>query len=114
MKRFPSIKKNTEYRAVCKKGKSKANGCLVMYVDDNGSEKNRLGITISHREGNSVVRHTFARRMREIFRKFDSQTVQGKDIIVVARNRAGSASFDSLCEYYQKLLTFHNIYKELK
>jgi len=114
MKRFPSIKKNTEYRAVSRQGKSKACGPLVMYICENGKETNRLGITISHREGNSVVRHTFARRMREIFRKYNHQTVQGKDIVVVARNRAGSASFDELCDCYEKLLSFHNIYIELK
>jgi len=82
-----------------------------MYVKDGEGEGNRIGISVSRRVGNSVVRHTFARRMREIFRKNDPQTIQGKDIIIVARNQAGSVSFDQLNRDYVKLLQYHRIYK---
>lgn len=112
MKNFPSIKKNDDFRAVRNLGRSKAAGNLVMIVRDNGTEASRIGITISHREGNSVVRHTFVRRMREIFRFYNSQTVQGKDIVIIARNRAGSASFDELKSDYGKLLSYHKLYEE--
>lgn len=93
-------------------GAGKACGNLVMYVKDNGTDSNRIGITISHREGNSVVRHTFVRRMREIFRNYNHATVQGKDIVIIARNRAGSASFDRLSDDYRKLLCIHKLYEE--
>lgn len=109
VKKFPSLKKNTEYRTVYKEGTKKAFRNICMYVSDNGTDANRLGVSISHREGNSVVRHTFVRRMREIFRKFNSQTVQGKDIVVVAGNRAGRASFDDLLEDYYRLLSGHKM-----
>lgn len=106
MKKFPSIKKNDDFRAVRNAGRGKACGVLLMYAKDNGTEASRIGITISHREGNSVVRHTFIRRMREIFKLF---TVPGKDIVVIARNGAGEASFDSLKKDYEKLLSMHNL-----
>ena len=109
VKNFPSLKKNTEYRAVYKEGQRKAFRNLCMYVSDNGTDHNRLGISVSHREGNSVVRHTFARRMREIFRKFDLETVQGKDIVIVAGKRVKEASFDDLLEDYYRLLSGHKL-----
>lgn len=109
VKNFPSLKKNTEYRTVYKEGRKRAFRNLCMYIYDNGTEKNRLGISISHREGNSVVRHTFARRMREIFRKFNSETVQGKDIVVVAGKKVKEASFDDLLEDYYRLLSGHKL-----
>ena len=114
MKNFPSIKKNEDFRKVHSGGRSKATGNIVMYVMDNGREESRIGITISHREGNSVVRHTFIRRIREIFRFYNNATVQGKDIVIIARNRAVGASFDTLKDDYRKLLMFHNIYEESK
>ena len=68
MKRFPSIKKNSDFQNIYRNGKSYANRLLVMYVMRNGEESNRLGISVSKKVGNSVVRHHIARLMREIFR----------------------------------------------
>lgn len=106
MKNFPSIKKNSDFIAVRKAGKGRTRGCISVYVKDNGTDSDRIGITISHREGNSVVRHTFVRRMREIFREYEkgassyaegeSSQKAGRDIVVVARNGAGNASYEEL------------------
>ena len=52
-----SLKKNSEFQIVYKQGKSFANKYLVMYIRKNESEKNRVGISVSKRVGNSVVRH---------------------------------------------------------
>ena len=109
MKRFPSIKKNSEYREIYNTGRSKACGVLVMYVKDNELEHNRLGISASKRIGNSVVRHTFCRKIREIFRINNNQTVQGKDIIVVARGQAGKVSYSKIESDYIKLLSDHKL-----
>lgn len=109
MKRFPSIKKNSEYRKIYNTAAGKAHGVLVMYVSDNGLDHNRIGISVSKRVGNSVVRHTFCRKIREIFRLNNYQTVQGRDIIVTARSRAGSASYDKLNRDYLKLLSDHGL-----
>ena len=109
MKRPPSIKKNSEYRSIYNTVKGKANGVLVMYVKDNVTDHNRLGISVSKKVGNSVIRHTFCRKIREIFRLNNFQTVQGKDIIVTARSRAGRASYDKLERDYLKLLEDHGI-----
>lgn len=86
-----------------KAGKGRTRGCISVYVKDNGTDSDRIGITISHREGNSVVRHTFVRRMREIFREYEKDSAgsssapsAGRDIVVVARNGAGNASYEEL------------------
>ena len=105
MKKFPSVKKNSEYQTIYRKGASQATGLLVMYALPNGRTENRLGISVSKRVGNSVVRHTFARRIREIFRLNKYKTIQGYDIIIVARNRqSGEVSYQQLNRDYEKLL----------
>ena len=40
MKRFPSIKKNSDFQNIYRNGKSYANRLLVMYVMRNGEESN--------------------------------------------------------------------------
>ena len=85
MKRFPSIKKNSDFQNIYRNGKSYANRLLVMYVMRNGEESNQLGISVSKKVGNSVVRHHIARLMREIFRLNNEKIETGLNIIVVAR-----------------------------
>ena len=48
---------------------SRANRYLVMYVAENGTEKNRIGIVASKKIGNSVVRHRVRRLIRETIKE---------------------------------------------
>ena len=47
MKRFPSIKKNSDFQYIYRNGKSYANRLLVMYVVRSGGEANSIGISVS-------------------------------------------------------------------
>ena len=75
MKYSESLKKNRDFQQVYKRGTSKANRYLVMYVLPNQHMMNRLGISVSKKVGNSVVRHRLTRLIRESYRlneeKFD-------------------------------------------
>ena len=115
MKRFNSIKKNSEFQKVYKTGKSYANKLLVMYVKrvDDGKEP-RIGISVSKKVGNSVVRHRFARLVRESFRLNKDILEDGKDIIVVARAAAKDKNFDKIESAFLHLCGLHNILKESK
>ena len=112
MKFSESLKKSADFQKVYREGRSCANRYLVLYVLENHTDRNRLGISVSKKVGNSVVRHTFCRKMREIFRLNDYRTVQGKDIIVVARSMAGRATYEKLEKNYLRLLQDHNISQE--
>ena len=63
-----SLKKNQDFQSVYRNGKSYANRLLVMYVLENNLDKNRLGISVSKKVGNSVVRHHVTRLVRESYR----------------------------------------------
>ena len=88
-----SLKKNQDFQAVYRKGKSYANRLLVMYVLENNSGRNRLGISVSKKVGNSVVRHHVTRLVREGYRLHENIFNSGLDIVVVARSNAASASY---------------------
>ena len=68
MQRSESLKKNQDFQKVYRNGTSKGNRYLVMYVLKNQYMKNRLGISVSKKVGNSVVRHRLTRLIRESYR----------------------------------------------
>ena len=88
-----SLKKNRDFQKVYRNGKSYANRLLIMYVMKNGSMSNRLGISVSKKVGNSVVRHHVTRLIRESYRLQEDRFNSGLDIVVVARANAKEASY---------------------
>lgn len=93
MKFSESLKKNRDFQTVYRKGKSFANKYLVMYVLENNTEKNRLGISVSKKVGNSVIRHHVTRLIRESYRLQEDRFNSGLDIVVIARNTAKDISY---------------------
>ena len=63
-----SLKKNSDFQIVYKSRNSYANRYLVMYIRKNDLEKNRIGISVSKKVGNSIVRHRLTRLIRESYR----------------------------------------------
>ena len=93
-----SLKKNNEFQRVYRKGTSQANRYLVMYVLENKDRhmENRLGISVSKKVGNSVVRHRITRLIRESYRLNETSFRQGVDIVVVARPNAKDRSYQEI------------------
>lgn len=114
MKRFNSIKKNSDFQNVYKNGRSYANKLLVMYILKNDKEENFIGISVSKKVGNSIVRHHITRLIREIFRLNKDLIETGLDIVIVARPAAKQETYQKLESAYMHLCGLHNIKKELK
>ena len=93
MKYSESLKKNRDFQNVYKKGKSYANRYLVMYVLENDTDRNRLGISVSKKVGNSVIRHHVTRLIRESYRLQEDMFNSGLDIVVIARSTARDISY---------------------
>ena len=104
-----SLKKNQDFQSVYRNGKSYANRLLVMYVLENNLDKNRLGISVSKKVGNSVVRHHVTRLVRESYRLQENIFNSGLDIVVVARANAASASFREIESALLHLGKLHKI-----
>ena len=114
MKRFPSIKKNSDFQIVYKNGTSYANRLLVMYVYPTDGKETRIGISVSKKVGNSVVRHRTTRLISESFRINREHMDSGLDIIVVARAAAKDSDYKKIESAYRHLCGLHNIMKESK
>lgn len=96
-----SLKSNLNFRKVYKNGKSRANKYLVMCVlknteTDDVPKRNRLGISVSKKVGNSVVRHRVKRLIKESYRLNEEMFNSGLDIVVIARDSAKVACFSEM------------------
>ncbi|WP_423962446.1 ribonuclease P protein component [Candidatus Binatus sp.] len=66
---------------------------FVVYASrlEHEPERSRLGVTVSRRIGNSVLRNRVKRRVREIFRKgLRASLPVGTSLVVIARGGAGA------------------------
>ena len=104
-----SLKKNADFQKVYRQGKSYANRLLVMYVIKNGTNKNRLGISVSKKVGNSVIRHHITRLIREAYRLQEDMFDSGLDIVVIARASARNASYFDIESALKHLGGLHKI-----
>ena len=110
MKFSESLKKNKDFQIVYKKGRSLANKCLVMYVLKNEIGKNRLGISVSKKVGNSVVRHHLTRLVRESYRLSEEYFRCGYDIVVIVRTGAKDKVYHDIESALIHLGKLHKIY----
>ena len=104
-----SLKKNNDFLYVYRNGQSKANKYLVMYVMENGSGINRLGISVSKKVGNSVVRHHLKRLIRESYRLHEAMFNSGLNIVVVARASAKDVTYFDIEKALLHLGKLHKI-----
>ena len=109
MKSYDSLKKNSDFQKVYNEGKSKTNKYLVMYVLKNDLSMNRLGIQVSKKVGNSVVRHRLTRLIRESYRLNANMFNSGLDIVVIARNTAKDRTYHEIESALMHLGSIQNI-----
>lgn len=109
MKFSDSLKKNRDFQNVYRNGRSYANRLLVMYVLDNPSGQNRLGISVSKKVGNSVVRHRITRLIRESYRLREDMFNSGLDIVVIARAAARDRGYHEIESALMHLGGLHKI-----
>ena len=94
MKYSESLKKTRDFSIVYQKGRSVANRTLVLYVlKRKNADTNRVGISVSKKVGNSVVRHRLTRLVRESYRLHELEFDRGLDLIVLVRPGAKESDF---------------------
>ena len=96
MKFSRSLKLNHVFRRLYSKGNCVAGRYLVLYCKRNGSQNNRVGITVSKKLGGAVVRNRARRRLRECYRLNEHRLRPGFDVVIAARSRCLTAPFSAL------------------
>ena len=94
------LRKNTEFRLVYRRGKSYANNLLVLYtfnnrknIDEKNISYNKVGISVSKKVGNSVVRSRSKRLISESYRLNKDNIKTGYDFVFVARTNINEKTY---------------------
>ena len=114
------LKKNFEFKIVYRRGKSFANELLVMYMLKNKRNKenennpyNRLGVSVSKKVGNSVVRSRSKRLILENYRiKQKNINKKGYDFVFVARTKIKDKSYHDVEKAMDNLFNKAGLYNE--
>lgn len=109
---FETLRKNSDFKNVYNARHSYANKYIVMYIFENGTDTNRLGVSVSKKVGNSIVRHRLARLIREAFRLNVKDIRSGLDIVIVARAGLKEKGYKETESAMIHLFKLHKIYKE--
>lgn len=83
-----------------------------MYVRKNDLARNRIGISVSKKVGNSVVRHHLTRLVRESYRLHEDEYCIGYDVVVVARVHARDCTYFEIERAMLHLAAKHHLLEE--
>lgn len=111
MAAFVSLKKSRDFLKVYRKGTSKANPVLVLYIMKNMEGFNRVGISVSRKVGNSVTRNRVKRLIKEAYRKRMGYIAPGYDMVFVSRVQAKDSDFQLIEKWMDDLLIRFNVYE---
>lgn len=100
---------NKNFQKVYKLGKSYGNKLLVIYFIRNNWEYNRLGITVSKKVGNSVIRHKVKRLIKESYRVNAMKFHKGYDLIFIARVGIENSTFHEVQSALKHLMRKNNL-----
>ena len=109
MKNINSLKTVRDFGRVYDQKKSFANKYLVMYSAANNLEYSRIGISVSKKVGNSVVRHRMCRLIREAYRLHEDMFNSGLDIVVVVRRGSDGITYHEVEDSLIHLAKVHRI-----
>ncbi|HAT49315.1 MAG: ribonuclease P protein component [Nitrospirae bacterium] len=86
--------KSREFKLVTDRGKKVHTPLFLIFFRKNGLDHCRLGVTVSKKVGQAVIRNRVKRWLREYFRHWQSGAIEHWDIVIIARNAANRVSHE--------------------
>lgn len=97
MKKEYRVKKNKEFQEAFKKGKSFANRQFVVYtLKKTDQEHFRIGLSVSKKIGNAVMRNQIKRYVRQAFLELEGEINNQFDLIIIARKPVADMGFHEI------------------
>jgi ribonuclease P protein component len=94
MRKEQRVKKNSEFQEIFKKGTSVANRQFVLYIlKKEEPQPFRIGLSVSKKIGNAVVRNKVKRYIRQVFLELKEEVKEGHDYLIIARKPAAEMDF---------------------
>jgi ribonuclease P protein component len=105
--RFPKaqrLRNRREFLEVQGRGIKVSADCLLALAVKTQRPLTRLGLTVSSKVGNAVVRNRIRRSLREHFRKTKAALPKGLDLVVIAKSSAATATSQQLARAFDSLV----------
>jgi ribonuclease P protein component len=91
------LRKNEEFQVVFQKGKSCANKHFVVYaMPREGQAPFRIGISISKKIGNAIIRNRVKRYIRESVMSLEDKILAGVDLVLIVRQGIDQLPLETL------------------
>lgn len=101
--RFPRarrVQSTLDFNRIYALKQKAGNRLLLIFAAKNELEITRIGLSVSRKNGNSVVRHRLRRLLREAYRLEQHAIPEGLDLILIPRPEAPG----SLAEYREAMV----------
>ena len=112
MKKSFRVKKEKDFKAIFKEGTSFANRKFVIYRLENNKRHFRVGLSVSKKLGNAVMRNQIKRRIRHILIEHKNQLVENVDFVVIARKGVEILDYAEMEKNLLHVLKLSKIYQE--
>lgn len=112
MKKNFRVKREKDFKAIFKEGTSFANRKFVVYRLDNQKKHFRVGLSVSKRLGNAVIRNQIKRRIRHILQNAKGSMVEDVDFVVIARKGVETLGYAEMEQNLLHVLKLSKIYQE--
>ena len=106
MKVINRIKASDDFALAIKKGKAQRNQSFVIHYHPNEFNYTRVGISVSSKLGNAVIRNQVKRQIRSMCDSLIEYNSQSFDIVIIAKSNFLTRSFDDNKQSLQELLNF--------
>lgn len=98
------LRKRADYLFLSANGKKIYTEHFLIVWSEGKTGRSRLGITVSRKVGNAVVRNRVKRLIREYFR-LHKELFEKTDYNVIARKGAGTLTYSGVCLELEKALS---------
>ena len=105
LRREQRVRRRADYLRAYRRGRRRSGALVTLHFVANEGAPARLGVTVSRKVGNSVVRHRVKRRIVEAFRRSPARAaLQGWDLVVHVKPAAAAVEFAALRQEIDALL----------
>ena len=110
MRKIKTLKKNYEFKNVLSKGKFYIGKQISIYILKNNLKTNVIGIAVSTKQCNAVLRNRIKRLIRENYRLLKNELEQGYNIVFLWNKKGVAKEAD----YYIIKNDLINLFKKAK
>lgn len=111
MKKSYRVKSDKDFQAIFKEGKSVANRKFVVYSLAKDQDHYRVGLSVSKRLGNAVVRNAVKRKIRHVLMELGPH-LSRHDFVVIARKGVEDLDYQAVKKNLIHVLRLAKLYQE--